>query len=199
MTEITRRDSLASHATLALGQAGNAQRFLASALTMMVYGSPDTVLRSEIAGAIRELNNAVDTLRAALPRVEDQQEGAHCWKIEDFTVSGYMAAIAGKAARDIVLERMRQITVEGWTPEHDDEHAEYEMAKAAGCYAWIAGQSDKVRLAFDAPPPPSWPWVKRWWKPKNRRRDLVKAGALILAEIERIDRAERRALGGGAV
>jgi hypothetical protein len=28
-----------------------------------------------------------------------------------------------------------------------------------------------------------------WWKPTNRRRDLVKAGALILAEIERLDRA----------
>lgn len=121
-------------------------------------------------------------------------------KIEEFTVSGYMAAIAGKAARDIVLERMRQITVEGWTPEHDDEHAEYEMAKAAGCYAWIAGQSDKLRLIFDAPPP-TWPsnWDSDWWKPTDRRRDLVKAGALILAEIERIDRAERRALGGGAV
>ena len=112
--------------------------------------------------------------------------------LESMTVAGYMAAMAGKAARDIVLERMRQITVEGWTSEHDDEHAEYEMAKAAGCYAWIAGQSDNVRLAFDAQPPPTWPWVKRWWKPKNRRRDLVKAGAMILAEIERIDRAERR-------
>lgn len=35
-----------------------------------------------------------------------------------------------------------------------------------------------------------WPWDESWWKPTNRRRDLVKAGALILAEIERLDRAE---------
>ena len=188
MTEITRRDSLASHATLALGQAGNAQRFLASALTMMVYGSPDTVLRSEIAGAIRELNNAVDTLRAALPQVEDQQEGARCWKIEDFTVSGYMAAIAGKAARDIVLERMRQITVEGWTPENDDAHNLGQMAGAALCYL----AEDIPHWARQQAHGCYWPWDAEWWKPGDHRRNLVKAGALILAEIERLDRARRR-------
>jgi hypothetical protein len=32
-----------------------------------------------------------------------------------------------------------------------------------------------------------------WWKPKDRRRDLVRAAALIIAEIERLDRdAEAR-------
>lgn len=35
-----------------------------------------------------------------------------------------------------------------------------------------------------------WPWSRAWWKPASRRRCLIKAGALILAEIERIDRAE---------
>jgi hypothetical protein len=34
-----------------------------------------------------------------------------------------------------------------------------------------------------------WPWDRKWWKPTDRRRDLVKAAALILAEIERLDRA----------
>jgi len=34
-----------------------------------------------------------------------------------------------------------------------------------------------------------WTWERAWWKPTTRRRDLVKAGALILAEIERLDRA----------
>lgn len=37
------------------------------------------------------------------------------------------------------------------------------------------------------------PWDEKWWKPKNPRRDLVKAGALILAEIERIDRQSEAA------
>lgn len=40
--------------------------------------------------------------------------------------------------------------------------------------------------------PRQWPftWWLDWWKPTTYRRDLVKAGALILAEIERLDRRE---------
>jgi hypothetical protein len=34
-----------------------------------------------------------------------------------------------------------------------------------------------------------WPWDLKWWKPTTPRRDLVKAAALIVAEIERLDRA----------
>jgi len=37
-----------------------------------------------------------------------------------------------------------------------------------------------------------WPWGKEWWKPSDRRRDLVKAGALIAAEIDRLDRAKSK-------
>jgi hypothetical protein len=41
--------------------------------------------------------------------------------------------------------------------------------------------------------PVRWPqgWAG-WWKPKLRRENLVRAGALIIAEIERLDRASRR-------
>lgn len=88
------------------------------------------------------------------------------------------------AVRDVVRERQRQMSVEGWTPEHDDEHANGDMALAAACYAAAAGGvpwSDDV--------PSFWPWADQWWKPTTARRDLVKAGALILAEIERLDRA----------
>ncbi|EBP0408322.1 hypothetical protein JN58_23590 [Salmonella enterica] len=41
----------------------------------------------------------------------------------------------------------------------------------------------------DAPQPVNWPLSSVWWKPSSPRGDLVKAGALILAEIERGDRA----------
>ena len=74
-----------------------------------------------------------------------------------------------------------------WTPPVPDP---------AEAHIPSAGQSDNVRMVFDAPPP-SWPWVRRWWKPTDRRRDLVKAGALILAEIERLDRIEREAMVNG--
>lgn len=94
------------------------------------------------------------------------------------------------AASDVLAERQRQISIEGWSPEHDDAHRGYELAIAAGCYAMYT-------LAYPAgDPPPNWPWEKSWWKPskdrRDRRRNLVKAGALILAEIERIDRAKDR-------
>ncbi|MBU9502880.1 hypothetical protein KTE68_22270 [Burkholderia multivorans] len=90
------------------------------------------------------------------------------------------------AARDVLSERRRQIEAEGWTPDHDDEHDNGEMACAAACYALaelfvfdMSGLFDKL-----------WPsdWSRKWWKPTTKRRNLVKAGGLILAEIERIDR-----------
>jgi hypothetical protein len=78
---------------------------------------------------------------------------------------------------DIIEERSRQILVEGWTPEHDDTHADNSLSKAAACYA------------VGSLIPGVWPWGLRFWKPKNRRRDLIRAAALIVAEIERLDRA----------
>jgi len=90
------------------------------------------------------------------------------------------------ALEDIAAERQRQIEAEGWTPEHDDQHTNSEMAFAASCYAYEAGLSPSDRGIDN--PPPDWPWDEKWWKPTDRRRDLVKSGALIVAEIERIDR-----------
>ncbi|SMO79418.1 hypothetical protein [Paracoccus laeviglucosivorans] len=91
------------------------------------------------------------------------------------------AAQVTDAARDVLAERQRQISAEGWTPEHDDAHWREEMALAAACYA--IGNSSVIGSA-----PPKWPWADAWWKPTTPRRNLVKAGALILAEIERLDR-----------
>lgn len=98
---------------------------------------------------------------------------------------------AGKAVDDIVAERQRQISAEGWTPEHDDEHDKGEMARAAACYAYEATRTEHQRSLDDGFAPPMWPWAERWWKPTDRRRDLVKAAALIIAEIERLDRAAK--------
>ena len=88
------------------------------------------------------------------------------------------------AARDVLAERARQVNAEGWTPEHDDEHEIGELATAAACYV-----SDTAMYRDEGDPPPWWPWGKTCWKPSSRRRNLIKAGALILAEIERLDRA----------
>lgn len=89
---------------------------------------------------------------------------------------------------DVQAERRRQITAEGWTPEHDDEHSHGQMARAAACYA-LAGSSDPNDRTAALLVSLAWPWDQQWWKPTSARRDLVKACALALAEIERLDRA----------
>lgn len=100
------------------------------------------------------------------------------------------------AARDVLAERQRQISVEGWTPEHDDEHEFGQMAYAASSYARHAGFSMETGKWMVARPR-EWPWSQKWWKPsEDPRRNLIKAGALILAEIERLDRAALAAKGG---
>lgn len=90
------------------------------------------------------------------------------------------------AASAVLGERQRQIEAEGWTPTHDDEHTSGEMAMAAACYATasLVPEGDEVeRLHLLL-----WPWSDEWWKPRDQRHNLVRAAALLLAEIERLDR-----------
>ena len=98
------------------------------------------------------------------------------------------------AAYDVLAERRRQIDAEGWTTAHDDAHKDGALALAASLYAFQAisdaNHGHGLALARRGSCPALWPWAADWWKPSNRRRDLVKAGALILAEIERLDRIQ---------
>ena len=86
-----------------------------------------------------------------------------------------------KAAKDVLAERQRQINVKGWTPEHDDSHYSGQIESAAICYFQA--------MSVGSPMPDFWPWGSASWKPKNRRRNLVKSGALYMAEKERCNRA----------
>lgn len=93
----------------------------------------------------------------------------------------------------IAAERQRQMDVEGWTPEHDDEHQDGSLVGAAMAYiaqvhgyklsGWAEFLSKEKWIAH-------WPtsWHRDWYKPKDKRADLVRAGALIAAEIDRLDR-----------
>lgn len=93
----------------------------------------------------------------------------------------------------IAEERQRQIEVEGWTPQHDDEHSKGELANAAAVYAIDPMGGDASSMIKNL-----WPWDKSWLKiscnentednPSGRIRDLQKAGALIAAEIDRLQR-----------
>ncbi|MFK9081291.1 hypothetical protein [Pseudomonas neuropathica] len=89
----------------------------------------------------------------------------------------------GQGTCDVIAERKRQLRVEGWTLEGDDQ-SQGRLGAAAACYLLF---SDDYPNAGH--PPPVWPWAAKWWKPKDYRRDLIRAGALVLAEIKRIDRA----------
>lgn len=95
----------------------------------------------------------------------------------------------------IAEERQRQIEVEGWTPEHDDTHVKGEIANAAAVYAIDPMGGDASNIVDTL-----WPWGREWLKischentsdnPKGRIRDLQKAGALIAAEIDRLQRVQ---------
>jgi hypothetical protein len=86
----------------------------------------------------------------------------------------------------IAAERRRQIEVEGWTPEHDAQRRDEDLARAAVCYA--RPPIDRPLMAGLLRLPPDWPWAITEWKPTpdDRIRELAKAGALIAAEIDRL-------------
>lgn len=99
------------------------------------------------------------------------------------------------AIKDIDAERTRQIYEEKWTNTHDNTHRKGELAGAAACYALKSchPSNDNVREAIRRAIADIWPFSQHWYKPTDRRQNLVKAGALIVAEIERIDRIIQKA------
>lgn len=83
----------------------------------------------------------------------------------------------------ILLERLRQITSEGWTFEHDSQHVNGELVGAAVVYAVEATPGINEAMDFA-----SSLWPEGWaFKPEfDPIRTLTKAGALIAAEIDRL-------------
>ena len=148
----------------AVGLAGQLQQASRSAL----------LLADELARAERIVNILIKYMPAA------QMIHARL-EIND---SGLQApAPATPAALDVLAERRRQVEEEGWTPDYDDVQEGGELAEAAMCYADPAAH---CQLGI----PQHWPWIANSWKPRDRRHNLVRAGALIIAEIERLDRGK---------
>lgn len=89
-----------------------------------------------------------------------------------------------QAVADVLAERRRQVEELGWTAHHDDEHANGELATAAAAYADPAPAMYRdPRIIAPLRFPPGWDY-----KPKDYRTNLVRAAALLVAEIERVDR-----------
>jgi len=82
-------------------------------------------------------------------------------------------------------ERERQIKVEGWTAEHDSQHETEEFIKAALSYLMVNVESKFVDHKYMALLG-WWPWDKEFFKPKDIKSDLVRAGALIAAALDRL-------------
>lgn len=109
-----------------------------------------------------------------------------------------MATPTSTIIDEIAAERRQQIEVEGWTHEHDDAHDRGQIAKSAACYAWSGSLPETTRATFSFDEGRGWLdsaimarlWQRSldWWKPKTKRDDLVRSAALIVAEIERLDR-----------
>ncbi|EPL7292060.1 hypothetical protein P6Y54_006371 [Pseudomonas aeruginosa] len=125
---------------------------------------------------MRAIQNFLRAMPAAAPAQAQHSGPELLVRAEDF-VSGKEVP---QAWLDVQAERRRQITAEGWTPEHDDLYCAAELPRAAAAYI-LNGANDEA--------PAIWPFSAKWWKPRDARSNYVRAGALILAEIERLDRA----------
>lgn len=181
----------------------------AEAALALLCPRSDADFRSVIAKAFHDFTCAQRQIApwAVISRFRDFYEGCEAKYAYDFAdkllaslptpASDVPGEAQTQAARDVLAERRRQVSAEGWTPEHDDAHTKGEIAHAAAAYI---DHSVRFRDAHDLgvnyqtkAPNTLWPWNWHWWKPKNPRRDLVRAGALILAEIERLDRSSGEA------
>lgn len=149
-----------------------------------------TVMVEELSEKLNERDKHLNRARAETEQI--RLEALKYEKIcNDFREDAYnqlcrITSIPGVAF--IAVERRRQIEEEGWTPEHDDQQANGEMALAAACYAEFSAAVDRDQQLRDRDK--YWPWEKAWWKPKTPMRDLIRAGALIAAEIDRRLRLE---------
>lgn len=169
-----------------------------AALTTYVYSRPIGEPAQEVGGVMVTLaafclSIFVDMHRAA------EVELARVWTKVDkirakqaskphgsaLPIAAPSEPLLSQALTDVIKERRRQVAVEGWTYEHDDQHDNGELSMAAATYA----VNGAMETYGGVKPPWTWPFSRNWWKPKNPRSDLVRAAALIIADIERMDRA----------
>lgn len=87
----------------------------------------------------------------------------------------------------VLAERRRQQGEEGYSAESDDALTDYQLPRAAACYVLAASGVARHKATL------FWPFEQPIKVAEDRRRNLIKAAALLLAEIERIDRDAEQA------
>lgn len=150
-------------------------------------------LEEEQVSLLERLSQEDTDLHRVLARMQSRHSAALLQAEEAGYARGLRDAVVVPAAIDVLSERERQVASEGWTHQHDDEHDPGDLACAGAAYALSAGDAIHPMSQGDGrcQQPLFWPWDAKWWKPKTPRQDLVRAAALIIAEIERIDRVNR--------
>lgn len=105
------------------------------------------------------------------------------------------SVLIGEGLRAIVAERMEQVQKHGYTIERDQAYTPDVLVLAAVSYLNAAvDQLTSTRIDgphLTQPDPLTWPdsWPSAAWRPSTTRDNLVKAAALIWAEIDRLDHA----------
>ena len=124
------------------------------------------------------------TLDEAIPLLPQGQD------IHTFRQAGF-ALIGADHERERLIQAMREAPSIEVTGEQAQSMGHGLAIKDA--HGWLFIEARPYAPSAFTAPPSMWPWTSEWWKPSTRRRMLVKAAALILSEIERLDRAASRA------
>ena len=138
--------------------------------------------------SVSEISRFMTVVRSYLPviKFECVKNEVNCWDLK--VVVGNTE---GHGASLIAEERRRQIEEEGFDAAHDDDQSSEDLVAAATSYALqsIRGRYGKlIGAKLEELQVLIWPWADKWWKPKDELRNLIRAGALISAAIDRIKR-----------
>lgn len=139
---------------------------------------------SQVEAELTNLRQAYKLAKSQTPNIVAATYHTVGQLIDDYATAAAMPDVALQAMialQLVIQERRRQIAVEGFDAEHDDCHTNKELARAAVCYAVPTGFYPGGGI---------WPFEESWFKPTGDKKDIVRAIALLLAELERILRAE---------
>jgi hypothetical protein len=155
--------------------------------------------RRELAAQVAGLRSVVAVVEALADKWKNTpgafvQHGSvlsSAWREASLSLDAAIASVAPDTATPgeadgaalIAAERQRQIDAEGYTPEHDADHKMSQFVATAVSY--LGGGWSNIGQA--------WPIKRATGRVGDgyyQRRDLVKAGALIAAAIDRLDQIE---------
>jgi hypothetical protein len=112
--------------------------------------------------------------------------GAREIRLTRFTEDGDAAVLGSKGSALIAIERARQCTAEGFTMRADEARRSGQLSAAALAYLRVAVLQFNGEVKGLPNIAMEWPLAKGMWKPTaDALRNLVKAGALIAAEIDK--------------